>query len=75
MGKAKVKAPDPSNPTPTTASPSWIKAAGGGVLIHLHVKPGSKVRSVTVSEDQLDIAIDAQAREGEVRMLGPDTLS
>ena len=51
------------HPAPLEASVQsfpWIKTSEGGLLlVTLHVKPGSKIRSATASQDQLDIAIDA----------------
>ena len=69
-GKARSSTTQQALTAPPCGSPPWIKAPAGGssgtaVLISLHVKPGSKLRSVLVSEQQLDVAIHAPAREGE----------
>ena len=69
-GKARLSATQQAPTAPPCSSPPWIKApagesSGSTVLISLHVKPGSRLRSVSVSEQQLDVAIHAPAREGE----------
>lgn len=72
-GKARPGDAQQQAPTaPPCGSPPWIKAkapaggsSGSAVLISLHVKPGSRLCSVSVSEQQLDVAIHAPAREGE----------
>ena len=67
MVKGRAVKAEPSSETRSALGPDWIKSTpvGGKLLISLHVKPGSKIRQIFVSHDQLGMAIDAPAREGE----------
>ncbi|KAK9809999.1 hypothetical protein WJX72_003152 [[Myrmecia] bisecta] len=46
--------------------PAFLKVVSAdSISFAVHAKPGSKVCSVSLSEQAVDIAIDAPAREGE----------
>lgn len=67
MGKGKPRSNNSLATTSQTETllPGYLKATSTGVLISVHAKPGAKLSSVTLSDDTVDISIDAPPHDGE----------
>ena len=66
-----------AQPPRCDAQPLSVRASGdGGCTISVHAKPGSrKGRVVAVTDDAVELAIDAPAREGEANEAGGELLA
>eukprot|EP00884_Botryococcus_braunii_P020457 jgi/Botrbrau1/7095/Bobra.0165s0117.1 len=45
--------------------PSYIKSGHNGVSLTVRAKPGSKIRSISLSDTAVEVSVDAPARDGE----------